>query len=79
MSRSISVRLNDDALRALARLEAAGMGRSDAIRLALVQAADRLDERAALAAEVARLEADEGDRAEMLDVAEIMERLRAPG
>lgn len=79
MSRAISVRLTDDALRALARLEATGMSRSDAIRLALVQAADQLDERAALAAEVARLEADERDRAEMLEVAEMMERLRAPG
>jgi Arc/MetJ-type ribon-helix-helix transcriptional regulator len=79
MSRAISVRLTDDALRALARLEATGMSRSDAIRLALVQAADQLDERVALAAEVARLEADERDRAEMLEVAEMMERLRAPG
>lgn len=31
-----------------------------------------------MAAEVAALEADEADRQEMLDVAELMESLRAP-
>ena len=79
MSRSMSVRLDDEALRALGRLETTGLSRSEAIRLALVQAAARLDDRSALAAEVAGLEADEDDRAEMLDVAAMMERLRAPG
>lgn len=79
MSRAISVRLDQAALDALGRLEATGMSRSEAIRAALVDAAARLDDRAALAAEVAALEGDEDDRAEMLQVAELMESLRAPG
>ena len=54
------------------------MSRSQAIRVALVDAATRLHDKAALAAEVAALEADDDDRAEMLDVADLMESLRAP-
>ena len=79
MTRAISVRLDDEALRALGRLEATGMSRSEAIRTALVRAASRLSDKHALAAEVAALETDEDDRAEMLAVADLMERLRAPG
>lgn len=77
MSKAISVRLDDEALMALGRLEGTGLSRSEAIRLALVHAAARLDDQVVLAAEVAALEADEADRAEMLHVAEMMERLRA--
>ena len=47
--------------------------------MALVEAASRLSDKDALAAEVAELEADENDRAEMLAVAELMESLRATG
>lgn len=79
MSQAISVRLDDDALRALGRLEATGLSRSQAIRTALIQAADRLRARRLLAEEAAALEADEHDRAEMLRVAELMEWLRAAG
>jgi Arc/MetJ-type ribon-helix-helix transcriptional regulator len=79
MARAISVRLDDEALRALVQLEATGMSRSEAIRAALVGAASRLRDKQALAAEVAALEADNDDRAEMLAVADIMESLRAPG
>jgi Arc/MetJ-type ribon-helix-helix transcriptional regulator len=79
MTKAISVRLNDQALQALGQLEATGMTRSDAIRTALVDAASRLCDKQALATEVAALEADEGDRAEMLAVAELMESLRAAG
>ena len=78
MPRAISVRLDDEALRALGRLEAMGMTRSEAIRAALVEAAARLQEKQALAAEVAALEADDADRAEVLAVADLMEALRAP-
>jgi Arc/MetJ-type ribon-helix-helix transcriptional regulator len=78
MTRAISVRLDDEALQALRRLEAAGLSRSDAIRSALILAAGRLRRRQELAAEVAALEADEQDRREMLDVAALMESLRAP-
>jgi Arc/MetJ-type ribon-helix-helix transcriptional regulator len=79
MAQAISVRLEDEAERALKRLEATGLSRSDAIRAALVAAADRLRRRHELAAEVAALEADEIDREEMLAVASLMESLRAPG
>ena len=77
MARAISVRLDDEALRALAQLETTGFSRSAAIRFALVAAAARLRDRHALSAEVAVLEADEADRAEMRAVAELMEQLRA--
>jgi Arc/MetJ-type ribon-helix-helix transcriptional regulator len=79
MAKAISVRLDDEALKALKTLEAAGLSRSDAIRSALLAAAGRLRQRQELAAEVAALEADEHDRREMLEVAGFMEALRAAG
>lgn len=78
MTKAISVRLDDEAVQALRALEASGMGRSEAIRSALVRAARALQRRDELAAEVAALEADDVDRSEMLAVAEMMESLRAP-
>ena len=78
MAKAISVRLDDDAERALGTLEASGLTRSEAIRRSLLASADRLRSKKALAAEAAALEADEDDRAEMLAVAELMEALRAP-
>lgn len=77
ISHAISVRLDDEAERALRALEAAGMSRSEAIRTALIASARRLRRSSELAAEVAALEADEGDREEMLAVAGLMESLRA--
>jgi Arc/MetJ-type ribon-helix-helix transcriptional regulator len=79
MSSAISVRLDAETLRALAQLEATGLSRSEAIRRAVLESASRLQRRAALAAEAAALEADEGDRAEMLEVAAMMESMRAAG
>ncbi len=79
MTDAISVRLDNEALVALGQLEAEGMTRSEAIRAALVEAAARRHDKQALAEEVAALEADEDDRAEMLAVADLMESLRAPG
>ncbi len=79
MAHAVSVRLDNEALRALGQLEAEGMTRSEAIRAALVEAAARRHDKQALAEQVAALEADEVDRAEMLAVADIMESLRAPG
>ncbi|HEY6422291.1 MAG TPA: hypothetical protein VIY28_03390 [Pseudonocardiaceae bacterium] len=73
------MRLDDQAERALRTLEAAGMTRSEAIRSALVAAAQRLRHRQELAAEAAALEADEADRQEMLSIASFMESLRAAG
>jgi Arc/MetJ-type ribon-helix-helix transcriptional regulator len=79
MTVAISVRLDDEALRALRQLEASGLSRSEAIRRAILDSATRLQQRKALAEEVAVLEADETDRREMLEVAALMESLRAPG
>jgi len=79
MAKAISVRLDDDAERALRTLEAAGLSQSEAIRSSLLASADRLRRGRALAAEAAALEADDGDRAEMLAVAALMESVRAPG
>lgn len=78
MASAISVRLDDESLKALARLEATGMTRSEAIRKALVESADRLRSRKALSEEFAALEGDEMDRREMREVATLMESLRAP-
>jgi Arc/MetJ-type ribon-helix-helix transcriptional regulator len=79
MSSAISVRLDPEALRALAQLESTGLSRSEAIRRAIIDSAGRLRRGATLAAEVAALEADEDDRREMLEVAEFMESMRATG
>lgn len=79
MTIAISVRLDDEAQRALAQLEASGLSRSEAIRTALVKSAQQVRRREVLRQEMAELEADEGDRQEMLEVAEFMELLRAEG
>ena len=79
MSSAISVRLDPEALRALAQIESTGLSRSEAIRKAILDSAARLRRREALAAEVAALEADEDDRREMLEVADFMESMRAAG
>ena len=76
---AISVRLDEEAQRALAQLEASGLSRSEAIRTALVKSAQQERRRETLRREMAALEADEDDRREMLDVAEFMESLRAEG
>ena len=79
MSSAISVRLDSEALRALAQLEATGLSRSEAVRRAILDSAARLQRRAELAAEAAALEADEDDRRETLEVAAVMEIMRASG
>jgi Arc/MetJ-type ribon-helix-helix transcriptional regulator len=79
MAKAISVRLDDDAQRALRTLEDTGMSQSEAIRSALLASAQRLKRRSELAAEVAALEADEADRAEMLSIASMMESMRGAG
>jgi antitoxin component of RelBE/YafQ-DinJ toxin-antitoxin module len=77
MAKAISVRLDDDAQRALRVLEATGVSQSEAIRSSLLASAERLRRRSELAAEVAALEADELDRAEMVSIAAMMESVRA--
>ena len=78
MADMISVRLDDEARRALAELEATGVSRSDAVRHGLVVAAERLRNRQRLVEEVAALAEDEQDLAEAREVAAMMEDLRAP-
>ena len=79
MMSAISVRLDAETLQALAQLEATGLSRSEAVRRAILDSAARLQRRATLAAEVAALEADEDDRREILEVAAVMEIMRAAG
>ncbi|WP_419927326.1 ribbon-helix-helix protein, CopG family [Candidatus Poriferisocius sp.] len=79
MAHAVSVRLDDEAVGALNRLTSTGLSQSEAIRSALVDAADRLHDMVSLATEARALEADEFDRAEMLAIAEMMESLRAEG
>ncbi len=79
MGIAVSVRLDDEAQRALSTLEASGLTRSDAIREAILQSAAALRRKQALRDEVAALEADEIDHREMLEVAALMESLRAEG
>ena len=78
MVKAVSVRLDDDALRALARLEASGLTRSQAIRSALIETADRRQRAAAMRDEAAAVAADAHDRREMAAVASLMEDLRDP-
>jgi predicted transcriptional regulator len=77
MMQAVSVRLDDDVRRALRTLEASGLSRSEAIRKSILDAAAALRRNEALRAEVAALEADEADRREMLEVASLMDSLRA--
>ncbi len=77
MAKAISVRLDDEAERALRLLVSTGLSRSEAIRSSLLASADRMRRRSQLAAEVAALEADDDDRNEMLALASLMESVRA--
>jgi antitoxin component of RelBE/YafQ-DinJ toxin-antitoxin module len=77
MSIAISVHLDDEAEQALRVLEAQGLSTSEAIRSSLIASARQIRQRAELAKEVAALEADENDRAEMQSVASFMEAMRA--
>jgi predicted transcriptional regulator len=79
MASAVSVRLDDEVQRALNTLEASGMSRSEAIRKSILDAASALRRKETLRNEAAALEADEQDRQEMLEVASLMENLRAPG
>lgn len=76
MARAVSFRLDDESERALRLLEATAMSTSEAVRSALITSAGRLRLRRARAEEVAALERDEVDRAEMQSVAALMASLR---
>jgi metal-responsive CopG/Arc/MetJ family transcriptional regulator len=78
MPKAISVRLDELALRALARLEAGGMSRSEAIRTAILEAAEQRRRPDVMRAEAAAIAADQADRAEMAAVLKMMDELREP-
>jgi hypothetical protein len=76
--RPISLRLDRESGRALRRLmRMRGLSRSAAIKAALVESAAR--GRRSLADEAAVLAADADDRAEIAQVRELMDELRAEG
>jgi Arc/MetJ-type ribon-helix-helix transcriptional regulator len=79
MGIAVSVRLDDEAQRALSTLESSGLSRSEAIREAILMSAAALRRKQALREEMAALESDEDDHREMLEVAALMESLRAEG
>jgi hypothetical protein len=74
MSKIVSIKLDTNTRRALIKLQQMGLSQSDAIRHAIQDAALRLREPERLAAEIAKLEADPVDRAEMLAVINFKER-----
>jgi Arc/MetJ-type ribon-helix-helix transcriptional regulator len=69
--------LDEASERALATLMREGRNESEAVRVALVEAAHRRVQRSSLAAEVARLAADPLDRAERAAVMADMESVAA--
>jgi hypothetical protein len=75
MARSIHVRLDDASALALGLLRAGGLSDSEAVRVALREAADRRRARRALAAEARALAADRDDLAEAQEVRELMVEL----
>ncbi len=73
MARSLHVRLDDSSDTALAIVRDSGeMSDSEAVRTALREAAARRRSRSAIAEEVARLMANDGDREEMRIIREQM-------
>ena len=77
--RALSVRLDTEADAALDVLVRTGMTQSQAIRVALVEAARRRSGDLSLAAEALRLAADPDDLREIADVRAFMDELEAPG
>jgi hypothetical protein len=74
----ISFRPDEESAEALEELQhETGLDRSGAIRVALVETAHR-HRRTSLADEAAALAANQEDRAEMAEVASLMESLREP-
>ena len=72
MSRSLHVRLDDSSAAALDVVRAGGLTDSEAVRLALREAAARRRVRSAIREEVDSLAADRGDREEMRVIREQM-------
>ncbi len=78
-AKPISFRLDDESAQALSALQReSGLDQSGAVRLALIEAAQRR-RRSSLAAEAEALAADPADRAEVAEVRALMDSLRATG
>jgi Arc/MetJ-type ribon-helix-helix transcriptional regulator len=77
-SRVVRARLDQASERALGVLMGEGRNESEAVRAALVEAANRRQLRSALAAEVERLAADDADTAERRAVMADMEAISGP-
>ena len=75
MSRSLHVRLDDSSAAALSIIGNEGLSDSEAVRIALREAAARRRSRSSIVAEVKRLAADDVDRAEMRAIREQMAEL----
>ena len=75
MARSLHVRLDDASAAALDVVRAGGMSDSEAVRLALREAAARRRMRSALCDEAHQLANDETDREEMRRIRELMREL----
>jgi Arc/MetJ-type ribon-helix-helix transcriptional regulator len=75
MGRSLHVRLDDSSAAALRVVRESGTSDSEAVRIALREAAARRRARSSIAKEVERLAADEADRAEMRVIREQMSDL----
>jgi Arc/MetJ-type ribon-helix-helix transcriptional regulator len=78
MARTVQARLDDRAEDDLALLRNEGHNDSDAIRMALREAAERRRRRSALRAEAQAAAADSADVAEARRVREEMDRLAVP-
>jgi Arc/MetJ-type ribon-helix-helix transcriptional regulator len=78
MSKSLHVRLDDASSAALDIVRAGALSDSEAVRIALREAAARRTARSTIQAEVAALAADESDREEMRIIREQLAEL-APG
>ena len=79
MPRSIHVRLDDASAQALDIVRAGSMSDSEAVRVALREAAARRRARSALREEVERISAYEGDREEMRVIRILMAELGPSG
>ena len=78
MPRSLHVRLDDASAAALEIVRAGDMSDSEAVRVALREAAARRRARSALREEVESIAADEGDREEMRLIRDLMADLAPP-
>jgi hypothetical protein len=75
MARALHVRLDTDSEAALSTLRAEGLTDSQAVRLALVEARGRRQQRVTLREEAVRLAADTADRRQLATIAADLDAL----